>query len=212
MSVARDDSGYLNALDALETSFIRTETIQKKEPKEDVSGKDNTEPEINDVYEKSSNIPYKDTEIEKVQEDYNELEIKNNNLKKINADLEQIHKTLNNNQEDNKETQSSDSTEKREQALSKIQELMTKVNEKQAQISQMQQEIQNTVSSLVELNVGENAVSFEAEIKHEQEIKHAEELKQAIIKEVKENPETVRKLEVKNFDKDLLLAMLSLHK
>ncbi|OGI02923.1 MAG: hypothetical protein A2Y25_09935 [Candidatus Melainabacteria bacterium GWF2_37_15] len=207
MSIARDDIGYLNALDALETSFIKTGTIEKKEHKEEVSGKDNTEPEINDVYEKNSNIPPKDKEIEKVQEDYKELEIKNNNLKKINADLEQIHKIINNNeQEDNKETQNPDYTEKREQALSRIQELMSKVNEKQAQIAQLQQEIQSTVSSLVELNIGENVDSVEAEIKH------AEELKQDIIKDIKENPETVKKLEIKNIDKDLLLALLSLHK
>lgn len=205
MSLARDDMGFLSALDALETSFVKTGTIEKKNyTRETDSGADNGEPEFKDVYEKTTNFSEKEKEFEKIQDDYNDLEIKNNNLQQINSDLEQINNAITKKQESTEEPESSELKQKKEAAVNKIKELMSKVSEKQTQITELQKEIQQTVTSLVELNVGENFVPVE------HEVQQAEELKQSIIDEVKKSPIKVKKIHINNMDKDLLLAMLSL--
>ncbi len=203
MSLARDDFGYLSAIDALETNFLKTGTIEKRDYSEKVSGQDNKEPEISDVYEKkpASTPGEKEKKLEKIQREHNELEMKNKDLQKINTDLEKIGKIINNNEE----TENTESARKKEQALGKINELMSGVRDKQNQIARMQKEIQQTVSSLVELEIGGNSSPAETG-----ETRKTEELKQSAIREIKENPETVKKLQVKNIDKNLLLAMLSL--
>lgn len=206
MSLARDDLGYLSAIDALETSFLKTESIEKKENEENTTGPKNSEPEFNDVFENRFGYTGKEQEkeLEKAQEEYSKLEIKNESLKKINSDLAQINNALIEN--DNNKPENSEKSKEKEQALEKINALMSGVREKQSQITEMQRELQQTVSSLVELNIGENADSVETEIKQ------AEELKQSIMEEVKENPEVVKKLQIKNIDRNLLLAMLTLRK
>ncbi len=210
MSLARDDTGYLNALNALETKFVQTRTIEKKENTSEQSGKSENMPEINDVYEKDPSNSKKENvkELEKIQEDYNNLEIQNKDLNEIAANLEQIGKIINeeNNKEEKVEEEKEDTetADKKEEARGRIQELMAEVREKQAQIAQMQQEIQNTVNSIVELNIGDNAESIEAEPID------AEKLKQSAIKDIRDNPETVKKIQIKNLDRNLLLAMLTL--
>lgn len=208
MSLARDDFGYLSAIDALENSFLKTSQIEKKEYVKDISGPEVKESEINDVFEKNSasSSKEKENELERIQEEYNQLEEQNSQLDKIQSDLEQIDKIITNNEdeEDYEETEDIEKSKEKEQALNRISELMSGVREKQGQISEMQREIQQTVSSIVELNIGDNAELIEAEMEK------AEELKQSIVDEIKERPETVKKLKIKNIDRNLILAMLSL--
>lgn len=215
MSYARDDAGFLNAIDALETRFIKTGAIAKTNyAPEKTSGSEASEPEFNDVYIKSSENVDSNKELEKIQEDYNNLEIKNEKLQKISSDLEEISRALSENQssKENKKTESGtestsanpEAQQKKEEAMNKIQELMSKVGEKQSQIAELQQEIQQTVTSLVEIKVGENADSIE------QEVQLAKELKQNIVDEVKKDPEKVKKIQIKNLDKNLLLAMINM--
>ena len=189
MTLARDDYSLSSVLDTLKTNFIKTGTVEKKDTiNKNVSDLKPKESEINDVYEKNFNTTHK--AFEEIQEKNNALELKNKTLNNINSRLEKIKDTEENNQ-------NSDSMEKNEETDKKISELITKISEKQKQVAELQKKLYNEVNSLVELD------EFNAE--------QTEELKQSVIKEIKENPEKSQKIHVKTLNRDLLLAMVSLH-
>lgn len=190
MSLARDDMNPISALDALEASFLqKTERIEEKK---EISGDKYKEPEIDDVFENTSGNKYSD--VEKLQEEHTALEMKNEELQKMEKDLESIDKTTSNRE--------------KEEALNRIQELRVKINEEQKNIAAMQKEIQQQVSSVIELQVGENADALETE--HSAPSESTDQLKKSVVQEIDENPQKMVKIQLKSIDKNLLLAMLSL--
>lgn len=192
MSLARDDAGFIGALDALERSFIKTGTIEKKLSPEQISGPNPTEPGINDVFEKKSSGLFSQTE--KLQEDYNNLELKNNELKKIDEDITKLDKKM----------------EEQELPHEQLQDLKARVSEKLKEIRAQQDALVQKVSSLVNLRIGDNAETSEKPFPDNELAAQAEEIKDAVINEVKDNPDAVKKVELKQLNRDLLLALLSL--
>jgi len=221
MSLARDDIGISRALDALHTEFIKSRTLEKSNDSPKTSGSD-TEPEICDVFEKNSTE--KERNVEELQEDYNSLEVKKEALKEIDAslehidasgedieeeDVEEIREAINEivSQENSSvEEEDVEKAELTEEANRRINKLRAEVNEKQQQIAQEQKKLYDEVSSVVELHI---SVDDSSEETIEQQ---AEDLKQSVVKEIKENPEISRQMQITRFDKNMILAMISLRK
>ena len=240
MSLARDDVGISGALNALQTEFIKSGTLEKKENTQKISGEEKESSEIKDVFEKKSgNNDGED--LEQLQEDFNSLEIKGKALDEIGSSLERIENSgeipelLHKNFEEfdklieeiastsaetsesadvkndtteqvpEKESQNNESTGKEEESIKKINELRAKVSEKQQQIAELQKKLYHEVNSIVELRIGANSDSPESK-------QQAENLKNSVVNGIKENPEQSQKIQVTNLNKDLILAMLSLHR
>ncbi|HSA07297.1 MAG TPA: hypothetical protein P5556_08965 [Candidatus Gastranaerophilales bacterium] len=220
MSIGRDDIGILGAIETLKSEFIKSGSLDKKEKNIEISELENSGSEINDMFEKKSDNTT--NRIEQLQQDFVSLEIKNQALSEIDSSLERIEKTRD--QEQNSEltqeglkefeqiieqiaspeTNSSEQSEQNEESTRKINELRAQVNEQQQQLAALQQKLYNEVNSLVKLNLNETEDSAETQ---EQQ---AETLKNQVTKEIKENPEKSYKMQIMHFNKDLILAMLSL--
>jgi|GEM_PF-3352255 len=234
MSIARDDLGISGVLNALKAEFIKPGTLEKQNNKE-VSGSENKESEINDVFEKKSSGEEKD--IEQLQDEYNSLEIKKQALEEVDSSLESIEKSGQN--PDNVESfdrnieeldrvieemapEKTKSEEQKENGNTEEQSLARedaqqnnessrKINELRAKVSEKQQQLANLQQKLY------NEVSSIVELRIgnntdsiETEQKKAEELRESVERDIKENPEKVQKIQITNLNKDLILAMLSL--
>jgi small-conductance mechanosensitive channel len=242
MSLARDDVGISGALNALQTEFIKAGTLEKQENTKKVSGDQKEEPEIKDVFEKKSNnneeknleqlqedfnsLAIKDKALKEIDASLERIENSgqvpedsesfNKSLEEVDKVIEKIAPTVtetakppevkNDTTQQNTEKQNNESTENREESIKKINELRSKVSEKQQQIAELQKKMYHEVSSLVELRIGANADSPETAKQQ------AEELKSSVINDIKENPEQSQKIQITNFNKDLILAMLSLRR
>jgi hypothetical protein len=115
-------------------------------------------------------------------------------------------KTVNEEGKAEKDEQTSDSAQEKEKAAREVSELRAKVSEKQQEIAKLQKELYHKVSSVVEIALKKNMGS---EKPPEQQ---AEELKSSVSQNIKENPIKSIKMQLTEFDENLLLAMLTLHK
>lgn len=102
------------------------------------------------------------------------------------------------------QNQNRDSAEQQGDSAKRVNELRAMVSEKQQQLVELQQKLYHEVNSTVELRIGSNNESTESEEKL------AQELKDSVVKDIQENPEQARKIQITNLDKNLILAMLSL--
>lgn len=96
-------------------------------------------------------------------------------------------------------------TKQKEESVKKLDEMLNNIKEKEQELNSKQEDITQKIhqNSLVELKLSSTAETEKQELV-------AEKLKESTVQNIKETPEKSIKMHVKNIDKNLLLAMLSL--
>lgn len=170
MSLARDDIGSVSNLDALETRFIKTGTVeQKPDIEKKISDSQVQEPEFRDVYEKKVNTT--DKKFEKIQEDYNDLEKHNQTLDEVNSRLESIEQTV---------EMSKDSEFSRnfvEKNVEKIEKIVEEVVLDDENLSEQSEEI---AEEQRQARAEDNADSLKTAQERDESLKRIQELKEKV--------------------------------
>ncbi len=227
MSLARDDIGISGALNAIEAEFIKSGTLEKPNNNQEISGPEDKEPEINDVFEKESSVNQSDDvkRIEQLQEEYNALEVQKQALDEVDKELagleepgqepdpaetekpeKTVEELLPKEQSVTGESsgQESETDEEQEGSAGRISELRLQVNEKQQQLAELQHELREEINSTVELRLDGNSNPVETV---EQQ---AENLKNSVVEDIKQYPQKSQAAQITHLNANLLLAMLSL--
>ena len=120
----------------------------------------------------------------------------------------EVKNTTDKDKNSSKKVQSSNQDSQRKESIKKINELKVKVNEKRQQIANHQKKLYHEVSSLVELHLVNNDESSKTyEVKEQK----ANDLQKSVTEDIKKNPVKSKKIQITHFDKNMILAMLSLH-
>jgi hypothetical protein len=221
-----DDIGSVGIVFSYQAQIIESGNDEKPDKSSKTSEKkENETPEI--LYSVSldkSGENLKKLQLEKLQEKYNsfasdqkflnEVKLKLQKMKeqakgegiqeKDQKILHELEKKLNSILPDDKENKQTSHSGEKNDNIKTISQLMASVIEKQQKISQLQKELSVEVSSLVELRLGENVDSYEAEVKF------AKELRKNVEAEILDKPKESQKIQIKYLNRDLLLAMVTL--